>query len=472
MTLRLRRIIYSTFIAVFFLAAPPLVLYTAGFRYDFKYNRVVETGSLVVKSYPEGATVFLNGEPYKQRTPTIINTILPGEVRLLVSREGYHPWEKTVAIHPRVTTFEENIRLFADARPETIIPGTIVDYWWNAKQDKIAYINNKGELRLYNTLNNADALVANLSGKTLHSLAWSPQADQFIISRGAAGASEHFVVDANDPENFQNLSVITGLKLTNLTWDPATKNTVYALSEGSLYRILLPLKTARLVLRGPVINYHAEKNRILILEESASREHIYVSWISPTAPETIHRVSERTASQSTNDSFVPTNSHRIALFNQATKTLTVIDPTIGAALGERNDLAIAPVAYATWTKDGERLIYADRFAIYQHAFTGPITVLPTRNAHQLVTRYSEPIRELALADDERHIYYTTGETVRVNELAQGAETRSIKLFEGDSSIAKPRLVAAKRSISFIDSNGSLQILPVELSESRTFFFGN
>ena len=67
MTLRTRRILYSFFIAIFVIAAPTLVLYTAGFRYDFEYNRIVETGSLVVKSYPQNASIYINGELLENR---------------------------------------------------------------------------------------------------------------------------------------------------------------------------------------------------------------------------------------------------------------------------------------------------------------------------------------------------------------------------------------------------------------------
>lgn len=471
MTLRLRRILYSTFIVIFFLAAPPLVLYTAGFRYDFKYNRVVETGSLVVKSRPEGATVWLNGEPIKEQTPTIINTILPGEVRLAVSREGYHSWEKTVTIEPRVTTFEDNIRLFAAAEPETLVAGPVVDYWWNAKKDKIAYVNAKNELRLYNTLNGADAFVANLAGRPLRALAWSPHDDQFIMSRGAAANPEHFIIDANAPEQFINLASVTSQKLSDVEWDPATQNTVYALSAGSLYRIPYRIKTTRLVLRGPILRYRPEKNRIVFIEESTSSERTYVSWIAPTEPGTIHRVAERPADSSAHDRFVPTNSHRIAIQNERTNMLTIIDPAIPGTASEPNALTIEAVEYAFWTLNGERLIYAERFALYQRTFTSPLTVLPTRETSRLITRYSEPIREPFLSDDERHVYYALGETLRVSELAQPAEPRSIKLVEGKPAIAHPRLVAAKRSVTFIDANGALQILAVELDEGRPFFFG-
>jgi len=121
MNLRTRRILYSFFIAIFAIAAPTLVLYTAGFRYDFKYNRIVETGSLVIKSYPENASIYIDGKLLEQTTPTIINTILPGKINLLVEKEGYHRWEKTIEIFHRVSTFEESIKLYPNTDPNQLL---------------------------------------------------------------------------------------------------------------------------------------------------------------------------------------------------------------------------------------------------------------------------------------------------------------------------------------------------------------
>ena len=121
MNLKTRRILYSIFVAIFFLAAPPLILYTAGFRYDFTYNRIVETGSLVVRSYPEKADIYLNGQAHTAQTPTIINNILPGKIKLLIAKEGYHEWEKDILVNARVTTFEERVTLYPRTEPQLFV---------------------------------------------------------------------------------------------------------------------------------------------------------------------------------------------------------------------------------------------------------------------------------------------------------------------------------------------------------------
>ncbi|MBI2636950.1 MAG: PEGA domain-containing protein, partial [Parcubacteria group bacterium] len=217
MTLRTRRILYVSFAAAFFLASPPLVLYTAGFRYDFAYRRIVVTGSLVVKSNPPDATVRLNGELRKEPTPTIINTILPGKIKLLVEKEGYHSWEKEIEIKPRVTSFEESITLFADAAPEAALGRPAVQYWWSPSGDKVAYATNENTLRLFNALNQKDTLIANVSDGRAVSLSWSSEQDRFFFSRGAPGGQKEFiVVETLSPERIVPLEDIADGPIRNV----------------------------------------------------------------------------------------------------------------------------------------------------------------------------------------------------------------------------------------------------------------
>ncbi|MFH0780181.1 MAG: hypothetical protein V1928_05025, partial [Parcubacteria group bacterium] len=63
MNINLRRGIAIGLIVLFLVAAPILILYTAGYRYNFKKNQVQKTGALVISTAPSGAEVTLNNEP-------------------------------------------------------------------------------------------------------------------------------------------------------------------------------------------------------------------------------------------------------------------------------------------------------------------------------------------------------------------------------------------------------------------------
>ena len=468
MILRTRRILYSFFIAIFAIAAPTLVLYTAGFRYDFEYNRVVETGSLVVKSYPEKSSIYINDILQEPQTPTIINTILPGKINLLVTKDGYHSWEKTINISPRVTAFEETIKLYPKSEPKPIIKTSISNYWWNSKQDKIAYLTTKGKLRLFNTLNQKDTLIANLEKKPLINFTWSPHGDQFLFGRGSL-QDEYFVVDARDNNKTIFLNSIFKSPLESLQWDPATPNSLYALSQKSLYRIPYLLQAKRLIASGDIESYLVEEDRILLSEKTLSGEFL-ISWIAPTDISTIHLVPEIISSK--DDEFISTNSHIIAMINKKTHQLTIADPSIKNTSLENSVITIPDTRQAIWSNNGNTLIYSDGFGIYQRSFVTPITIIPTLPTSKLVIRYSQPIKNVIWADDESHIFYTINNALRVAELNSSSDPRSTVLLESEP-LNNITTASQTNLATFINSNSELVAIPLSLESSRkSFLFSN
>jgi len=470
MTLFTRRILYSIFVALFLIIAPPLILYTAGYRYDFEYRRVVETGSLVVKSVPESASIYLDGELYSVQTPTIVNTILPGKINLLVAKPGYHKWEKRIEIYPRVTTFEDHIKLYPKTQPEALIAGSITSYWWNTKQEKIAYLTEGGELRLFNTLNSKDTLIANVTKeRPFADFSWSPHDDQFLFSRIEDGKTAYYIIDANTFSNVIALTDVVAEPLTSVVWNPNTKNTVYAITKAGLVRIPYLLETVRVVARGTISAYLAERDRILFIQAGGDNGEPGLFWIHPADQNTIHRVPGIAADGQ--DELLSTNSHQIALYNNQTHLLQIIDPTIRSNGIDSGTYAIANVQNAFFSKDGTMLVYTDGFAIYKQPFVTPITVIPQKNESQLVTRYSQPITALSWADDEFHILYQVDTTIRVAELGPSSDPRNTILAEGATTARGIVYVAKQKAATYIDEFGWLQFLPLSLDQERTFFFG-
>lgn len=486
MTLKARRILYVSFVAMFLLAAPPLVLYTAGFRYDFEYNRLVETGSLVVRSEPEGATVRINGELREELTPTIINTILPGKIKLLVEKEGYHSWEKEVDIRPRVTAFEEGITLFAIAEPEAFTEHPAVQYWWNANHDKLAYVTKDNTLRLYNALNQKDTLIANVSDASRVALFWSKDRDRFFFSRrnarGRSGSraqaqqssgveDEFILVETLSPERIVPLTDILSESITNVQWDPASPSALYALNRSNaLIRINYLLATERVVAEGPILAYLAEPKRIVMISRTALNEPL-LSWINPADRATVHLLPDISVTQ--NDELLATNSHYIAVRNPSTRTLSIVDPGALPPLSEGAITTIPGVVDAHWTAAGNTLVYSDGFGIYTRSFTTPLSVLPARReTSTLVTRYSKAVRELAITGNGRHAFYVVAGELRVSELNAASDPRSTTLRAGFREASGLRYNDSRNSLTFIDEGGILSTLALGRQDGRAFPFGD
>lgn len=93
MTKTTRRILYFSAFLFFAVAAPTVVLFTAGFSWN---GRLESTGVLVISSRPT-ADIWLNGRRIGQ-TPERISRLSPGAYQLELRRAGANTWKHTVRI--------------------------------------------------------------------------------------------------------------------------------------------------------------------------------------------------------------------------------------------------------------------------------------------------------------------------------------------------------------------------------------
>ncbi len=84
------------------LLAAAVVLYAQGYRLDLKKG-ITETGLILVKSLPDGARVYLNGE-LVAATDSSIPDLKEGTYTIKIEKDGHQSWEKTVPVKPRLVT--------------------------------------------------------------------------------------------------------------------------------------------------------------------------------------------------------------------------------------------------------------------------------------------------------------------------------------------------------------------------------
>ncbi len=154
-----RKYYFWTIFIIFIIFAPLLILYTAGYRYDFDENKVVETGSFYFKTQPKQAQIYLDGELLEEDTPALLNNILPDEYEVVLSKDGYATWSKKLKVESGKTNFAQLVILFKDSLPEEIdkyptdLPEVKVSeleidfdievkgYSWDEDQENLLYYN-------------------------------------------------------------------------------------------------------------------------------------------------------------------------------------------------------------------------------------------------------------------------------------------------------------------------------------------
>lgn len=77
------------------------IFYARGFKFNTR-DGLSRTGLLVVKSTPEGASIFLD-DRLTDATNTTITYLKPKKYKVKLTKEGYTPWEKEIEIRPDLT---------------------------------------------------------------------------------------------------------------------------------------------------------------------------------------------------------------------------------------------------------------------------------------------------------------------------------------------------------------------------------
>jgi hypothetical protein len=186
MSPRLRRVIYALFVALFAVTVPLVLLWTAGYRWNWQRHRVQKTGLLQIETAPRGASVSIDGTVQKRTTPATYSRLLPKDYDVRVSRDGYLPWEKTLEVTSSRTTFVSALVLYRDVLPRLGTEKNALITAWDGEADKVAYVAESEGVKEVGFINASgnDTLLARFPGETVKNevLTWSPSGNDVLFT--------------------------------------------------------------------------------------------------------------------------------------------------------------------------------------------------------------------------------------------------------------------------------------------------
>jgi hypothetical protein len=218
MTITTRRVIAGIFILAFFLTAPILILYTAGFTYNWKKQELSRTGSLVLKTAPRGATVKINGKEIPYKTPFRLNELPPNQYKIEVEKTGAYPWMKTLPVKSQETTFAENIILFKKSAPQNILAGAASRLQLSPNGREAIFLNTSRPLNEIDLVNLADGTMKKIfqfdPGDYRLTAASFSLEGTFVLAEltETRGAVAYKIIDKDFPERVIDLRAATELR--------------------------------------------------------------------------------------------------------------------------------------------------------------------------------------------------------------------------------------------------------------------
>lgn len=125
LTRPIRLAIMISLIVLFFIISPLVILYTAGYRYDWATRQVQQTGVISIDIKPEDATVMINGVTINKQMPIRLANRAPGRYTLTIQKPGYHTLTKDIEVESKQTTYIRDVPLFKETLPEIVFDETM-----------------------------------------------------------------------------------------------------------------------------------------------------------------------------------------------------------------------------------------------------------------------------------------------------------------------------------------------------------
>ena len=469
MHINIRRFLALSFVAIFFILLPMILNYSRGYRFDTNKNEMVRTGGISISSTPKNAQVFLNGNyeepnmfeklllPLKNifeirkmggTTPAIFQNLLPDEYKIEVTKDGYHPWRKTIEVYAEQVVFAENINLFLETpQADSIIPSNIINQEFSPNQEKLAYTiknNDKWEFRILTLENSSDKLMYKSSYEIEH-ISWALDSSNLYLK--IANPDSYVFINPSSSdiaylENFRLQNSLTSLQdfdlsLANLRWSISDPNILFVQNENKIYTIdveeqsLETLHTFSYQTTDSVADFFVKDGSLWIIQLYSENAEL-----KRFQPQSI--LSENGAEKSQTIAILPrSNQYRfsdytnslITIQNTQTKNIFVINPD-----AKRKENIIVTKFFADqfiWNNAQDKILYWDDFEIgiaYLY-----IDDENSYNHHEILSRYSERITQAHWSTDENYIFLSLRDALYALEL-DNRDKRNITLLTSADTI--------------------------------------
>ncbi|MDD5342128.1 MAG: PEGA domain-containing protein [Patescibacteria group bacterium] len=373
MTRRTRRILYLSFILMFFILAPILVLYSSGYRFDWSRKQLLKTALLRLNTEPGGATVYVNGQPQKNKTPTAINNLLPGTYDIRVEKDGYLPWQNSISLKSKTVEFLTDITLFRDTSPELVLDKTI---------GKLTALPDSNEALFVTPIEN---------GFELNKLNLANQKETNMLTRPTEinieteAVNNHLIISslANGLPVYEDMDITVPEKATAINWAPKDisklqwldNKSFFGIAEGVLCQIFL--EKPEFNCAGPAVTeFLLQDKYVYYLSSDIESTLLYRAPINNLEGELIVRLPK-----SEDYRFIPKSEPLVVFIDGQTEDLVLIDP-------ENTPGKITTIPRtakdAFWHEAGEQLVYYNDFEIWRWNIE--------TDERTLLTRLSEPIQ--------------------------------------------------------------------------------
>ncbi len=229
-----------------------LIFFMLGFRIDRSTGTIEQGGLVQLNSIPSGASITIDAARLSATTSTK-TTLAAGQHSILMSRNGYLNWQKTVDVKSGTILWLNYARLIPSERPvDDVVALPAVTSSLASPNQKLYAMTTVGDpltLRVavidsdtpeIKTVTIPEAVLAVSSDPQSDSLAlmaWDSSSRYVLVEHRYNDATEWLVVDTEDGTRTKNISSFFDITLTKPQFSQDDSNILYGITNGDVRRI-------------------------------------------------------------------------------------------------------------------------------------------------------------------------------------------------------------------------------------------
>lgn len=274
-----RSAILSVFIALFFIISPAIIMYTSGYRYDFKKGLLRETGAINIDIEPKNATVFLNGIKIKSQMPVRLNDRTPGKYLVNIAAPGYFEWQKEVEVKNKQTVYIKEVSVLEKNDPLLINEGSFSNVALSFNGEYLSYIGTVGnnqELHIRNLASGEDTVILRIEDGLKKIVTWAPANNFFTVSNEAPPYNDLLIFNAAKLDKKTDLTGQIKNSVEKYEWKETAEPELYFSTKLRLMSFL-PITEQQFNLGKNVwIDWYMENGQLWTLRASSNTKQIEI----------------------------------------------------------------------------------------------------------------------------------------------------------------------------------------------------
>lgn len=217
----LRLTLLLIFIIAFFIISPLIILYSAGYRYDWKHGLLKETGAISIDVLPENALVYLNNTNIKKKMPIRLKNLTPNKYHLKITAPDYYDWTKDIEVKNKQTEYIKDITLLKKEEPKIILEKDVDVFGLSPDGSYIIYSlikSDNTEIWVENLIDKTNVLAFVLPTKQKIKITWAKKHNHAVINEDRMPYENIFILDPKNPTKPFELSKKIQAPITKIQW--------------------------------------------------------------------------------------------------------------------------------------------------------------------------------------------------------------------------------------------------------------